>query len=501
MNSIRLRLSVMMFFHFLILGSWMVTLATYLMSSPLDGGLNFSASLNSLIYSTLAVAGLLAPLLVGLLADRLFSAQRIMVVFYVCGGLFMFAAAWWCEQRAPLIEATFTELLSGHQVGGVTAAEALESGDPVLRAQAQEVVEQVNQDPAMLHVVSNTFGPLFVLMLFYSIVTLICGMLCNVTSLRNLADPKRSFGSVRVMGTIGWIVSALLIGLVLDPISAQPLRLAGAVSLGMGAYALFLPNTPPINRGTTLTQMLGLPALKLLREVPFAVFVLCAIGLSAVQQFYALYANKFLTDLGAPKPTAVQALSQAAEVVCMLLFPLALPRLGIKGMMLLGLVGWVLRNALFATGAIPLVVGIGLPLHGLCFSFFFIVGNIYVDQKAPPHLRASAQGIMVFSVTGVGFLSGNYLAALVKNHYTLGTQTNWTEVWLIPCLMAAVISVVFLLFFRTEPARPGATPSTSEPIAEDPELLVLGAQADAAVAAESESRPAAERPPESESKV
>lgn len=454
--TIRPRLRGLMFLHYFVLGTWVVPLGSYLLSSPADGGLNFSAGLNAWVYSALGLAGLIAPPFVGLLADRYFSAQKVIACLYAAGTLLLLIAAWWCDHRAPVIKKAYDALLAA-DAGGAGA------------------VSRVNADPLMHAAVIDTFTPLFAVMIAYVVLMMICGMLCNVVSLRNLEDPAKSFGGVRVFGTVGWIVSGLVVGVALRvglpeaAVSPRFFVLAAGVSVVTSLYALTLPKTPPLNKGTTLAQTLGLPALRMFKSRPFVVFLVTAVGLSMVQQFYMLYANKYLTDLGFSRPTAVQTLAQWSEIGFMLLLPLLLPRLGVRNVILIGLAGWVMRNLLFATGADWVVAGVALPLHGLAFTFFFVVGNVYIDSEAPRHLRASAQGIMALCVMGCGVLAGNQVAAAVKDAHTAGAATDWRAVWAVPAFVSAGLLVGFAALFR--PARVATPAEIADPIAEETETM------------------------------
>jgi hypothetical protein len=260
---------------------------------------------------------------------------------------------------------------------------------------------------------------------------------------------------------VSWIVVNVAIDLLGDPLSAQPLYVAAAGSLFMGVYSFTLPHTPPARMGKGIAEAVGLPALKMFRDPSFRVLIASALCLSAVQQFYGVYANPFLRDLGAAKPTALQTLAQVSEVVCLLAFPLVLARYGFKITLAIGVLGWVVRNALFATGWLPVIAAVGLPLHGMCFAFFFLVSNVYVDRHAPPHLRASAQGIFTFTVAGVGTLLGNYFSAQVLEAHRADDVVSWAWFWLVPAATAAAVLAFFLAGFRDD--RPIAMPTPEVP--------------------------------------
>ena len=422
-GPIRARLSLMMFGQYLILGAWAVPLATYLLKAPAEGGLGFSPSQTSWVYSTTAIAGLLAPLVLGLLADRLFAAQRLLGVLHFAGAVILFAMARFCA----------------HQQAELRASADL-TGD-----------------------VRWTFGVLMALMMANSLVLILTLALCNVTGFRNLKEPKKSYTGVRLFGTVAWIVVNVAIDVFGDPLSAQPLYVAAIGSLAMGVYSFTLPHTPPARIGKGIAEAIGLPALKMFRRPAFRVLIVCGMCMAAVQQFFGVYANPYLTDLGVAKPMALQTVAQVFEVICMLAFPAVLARYGFKTTLAVGIFGWVVRNLLFATGWLPAIAAIALPLHGMCYTFFFVVANIYVDRNAPPHLRASAQGIFTFTVSGIGTLLGNSLSAQVLEANRAADGMHWLWFWLVPAAAAAVVFALFVSFFRDDPQVPSTSSTLSEP--------------------------------------
>lgn len=451
----RLRLSLMMFGQYLILGAWMVTMATYLMASPVRGGLNFSPGDASWIYSTLAIAGIVAPLFIGLLADRLFAAQKLMCVFHLIGSVLLFAAASWCDARHPLLEETYRRLAADERVGGIPLLEAEQSPNrPDLRPAIRQLQQGLNAHPEMAALVRGTFGPLFALMLCYSFTVLLTMTLTTTIAMQKLSQPKRNFSSVRLWGTVGWIVTGLVVQLVLQPISPMPMYLAAALSAIMGLLCLKLPHTPPKGHGRTLAQAFGVPALGLFRDRSFQVFALCTVVIAVTQQFWTVYANRYLNELQVPLPTATQTLAQIAEVACMASFAVIIPRMRLKWIMLFGLAMLALRNGLFATEGVWLVVVLGLPLHGISYAYWSVTGSIYVDQKAHGDLRASAQGILTFLSMGLGTFAGNWLSGLVVQANTMGSDVAWERVWLVPTGMCLVVGLVFALRFREPPPPP-----------------------------------------------
>jgi hypothetical protein len=443
---VRTRLSVMMFLFFFAVGSWIVTLSTYLMSDPLKGGLNFTTVEVGWVYSTFAFGGMIAPLLIGLLSDRLFAAERVLGVTGLLCAALLFAAARWCDANFPPAEDAYLR---------AAAAELPGASDDELRRYARGgeappgvrgALERVNEDPAVRRAAATAFGPLFGLMLAYCTSFQIGQTLTTVIALRNLIDPN-DFSRVRLFGTVGWIVAGNVVGAALAAVSTQPLDLAAGASAALGAYAFTLPHTPPKGTGRTPAEALGLPALRLFRDPSFGVFVGVAFVCTAMNQFYVVYAHRYLTDLGLPRAAQVMTLGQVCEVVCMFSIPLLGPNRRLKLLMTLGLAGWVARGVALTSAWVPAVVAVGVPMHGWSFAFFSVVAATYLDREAPTHLRASAQGILTF-VSGVAAWSGNTFAGWVVERHRDGPAIDWPPVWLFPLLGCSVALMAFLVYFK-----------------------------------------------------
>ncbi|HYH69226.1 MAG TPA: MFS transporter [Urbifossiella sp.] len=440
-RAVPARLAVMMLLFYFGLGAWVPTLSTYLMSAPTRGGLNFTTQEVGWLYSSFAFGGMLAPLVIGLLTDRLFRAELVLgVSSLLCAGL-LFAAATWCDENAPLAE---------------TAYEAAAVRDGALTS---EQFDRVNDDAEVRRVAAVTFGRLFALMLAYCVFMQLAMTLTTVIGLRNLADPERRFAGVRLYGTVGWIAAGLAVGQLFRAVSSDVLYLAAAGSLVVGVYAFTLPRTPPLGSGRSVADLFGLRALVLFRDRSFVVFVLVAFVTTAMNQFYVVYGHRYLTDHGVPKPEQVMTVAQVIEVGCMFALPLLRPRDRMKGLMLVGLGGYAVRGWVMAAGWTPAVVAIGVPMHGMGYTFFLLVASTYLDREAPPHLRASAQGIITFVSGGVGVWVGNAFAAAVVDGHRVGTKIDWHAVWLVPLAVCTVVAVAFALFFY--PPAGGQEPGDS----------------------------------------
>ncbi len=415
LRSVPGRLAVMMFLQYFGLGAWIVPLTRYLPAAPEHGGLALTPTEVGLVYMTLAVGGLVAPFVVGLLADRWFAAEKVIAGSHVVMAGMLAAAGWWCH---------------------------IHSGSAA--------------DP------SAAIGPLAGLMLVYSIGCQITLTLTNVISFRNLHDSEGSFGYVRLVGTFGWVVGGMVVGWVLNPMSAEPLFLASVGSVVLAGFALTLPHTPPKGYGRPVREVLGLPAVKMLRDPAIIVFALVLFLGNMLNQFYVLFTAPYLQDLGVHVdlgplgswgPVVIMTLAQWCEIACMAASPFLVRRLGLKRLMVIGVLGWVLRNGLLYWGNVPLLVAVGLPMHGWSYAFFSMLGAMFVDREAPEHLRAGTQALVTFLSSGPAVILGNYLASRVVQMNRVGEVTNWDAVWIIPFVGYLVGFVFFVALFREPPSE------------------------------------------------
>lgn len=389
------QLSVMMFLQFFVWGAWFVTLGTYLFKIGFTGGQVGNTYLMN------NIAAIIAPFFVGMIADRYFASQKVMGVLHLLGGVFMFLAT------------------------GIT-------------------------DPATL----------IPTLLLYNLCYMPTLALVNAVSFNQMDNPAAQFPKVRVWGTIGWIVAGLVITFGLSGLSENveatdtPMKMAAVASILMGLYSFTLPNTPPQNIGKNVSigEVLGLKALRLLKERNFLVFVLCSLLISIPLAFYYNFTNPFLNDLGMTGVAAKQSMGQMSEVIFMVLMPLFFARLGVKKMLLVGMLAWVARYALFANGDNQTLVWMlysGILLHGICYDFFFVTGQIYVDKKASSDIRASAQGFIALITYGVGIGLGSWFSGQIVEAYTAADGVkDWPTIWVIPCAFAVVIAFIFALTFK-----------------------------------------------------
>jgi len=408
MTAIRGRLSAMMFLQYFVYGSWLVTLGTFL-----GHALGATGTQVGLAYMTPAIAAILSPFLVGMIADRFFATERVLAVLHLAGAALLYAAT---------MQQSF-----------------------------------------------GAFAPLF---LAYTLCFMPTLALTNSISFDNMRDPSREFPGIRVLGTIGFIAVGLIIGRLGADATALPLRIGAVASVVLAVYCLTLPHTPPHNAGKPLSarDVLGLDALALMRDRSFAVFVLGSFLLCIPLQFYYAFTNPFLNEIGVTGAAGKMTIGQMSEIGFMLLMPWFLVRLGVKRMLLIGMAAWTARYLCFAygdAGAGMWMLYLGIALHGVCYDFFFVTGQIYVDQRADVTIRAAAQGFIALVTLGAGQAIGSWLSGVVVDaHAFRATATgapvhDWTAIWVIPAIGALGVLLIFAALFR--PAPVVVTPIASEP--------------------------------------
>jgi len=395
----------MMFLEFFIWGAWFVTLGTFLPQN-----LNASGYDVANIFSTQSWGAIIAPFIIGLIADRYFNAERILAVLHLLGAVLMY------------------QMYNSASVG-------------------------------------QFYPYVFVYMIAY-MPTL---ALVNSVSFRQLANPEKSFSGIRVWGTIGWILAGLTIsflgwdsdGGIKEGLLKNTFLMASVASLVLGLFSFTLPKTPPIVKvgaaKRNLSEVLGLDAIKLLGNRNYLVFFVASVLICIPLAFYYQNANLFLSEAGLPNPTGKMAIGQVSEAFFLLLLPVLFVRIGFKNTIMLGMLAWAIRYLLFAygnAGELAYMLIIGIALHGICYDFFFVSGQIYTDSKAGEKYKGSAQGLITLATYGVGQLIGFWVAGFISEHYKENPASGpfWQHVWLVPAGIAVVVLFLFAVFFKNERA-------------------------------------------------
>lgn len=409
-SGTRIQLSFMMFLEFFIWGAWFVTLGTFLGTNLKADGLETAK-----VFSTQSWGAIIAPFIIGLIADRYFNAERILGVLHLAGAGLMY-----------------------------------------LMFKSENVA---------------VFYPYVFLYMVLFMPTL---ALVNSVSFRQLQDPEKQFSSIRVFGTIGWIVAGVAISFFhwdneQNNLQGDTLRntflMASIASAFLGIFSFTLPKTPPKGKGTSakISEILGLDALKLLKDPNFLIFFVASIAICIPLAFYYQNANPFLTSIKLENATAKMAIGQVSEALFLLLLPVFFKRFGFKNTILIGMLAWAIRYALFAygnAGELAFMLIVGIALHGLCYDFFFVSGQIYTDAKAGEKYKSSAQGLITLATYGLGMLIGFWVAGYISDHYKLADgSTDWKMVWLIPAGIAAVVMLLFALAFRDKSKAAAQTES------------------------------------------
>lgn len=392
-TNTRIQLSIMMFLQFFVWGSWYATTGTYLQKLGFDG-----AAVGN-IFSTISIAAIIAPLFVGIIADRFFEAQKVLAMSHIIGAGILY----------------FTSTVND----------------------------------------ADTF---YWVLLLYSIFYMPTLALTNAVSFYQMTSPEKEFPSIRVLGTIGWIVAGWIISFAKFEDSNMQFVIAAAASLITGLYCFTLPSTPSKSKGEPINigRLLGLDALKLMKSRNFAILVISSFLVSIPLNFYFTFANAFFNETGMEYAAAKMTLGQVSEIVFMLLMPFFFARLGVKKMILVGILAWIIRYLLFAYGDNQSMVWmfyIGILLHGICYDFFFVTGQIYVDNEAPEEIRASAQGLITLATYGVGMYIGAIVAGQIVKQFTILENGEiighlWWNIWMVPAALAAIVLILFMALFR-----------------------------------------------------
>ncbi len=392
--SIRVQLSLMMFLEFFIWGGWFVTMGTYLARSLKATDFQIGAA-----YGTQALGAIIAPFIIGLIADKFFSAQKILGVLHIAGAGLMYYMS-----------------------------------------------------------TLDSFSAFYPVLLIYMILYMPTLALVNSVSFKQMNNAEKQFSYIRVWGTVGWIIAGLIIGWLAwekNESLANTFRLTAIVSAVLGFFSFTLPNTPPPKAGTktSVREILGLDALGLLKDRNFFIFFLSSLLICIPLAFYYQHANVFLNELNVSGAAAKMSLGQISETIFMFLMPFFFVRLGVKNMLLFGMAAWVIRYLLFGfgdSGSNMWMLYLGIILHGICYDFFFVTGQIYTDKKAGEKIRSSAQGMITLATYGLGMFVGFWFAGYIAENFKTADGHAWKNIWLIPAVIAAGVMILFLFFFKND---------------------------------------------------
>ncbi|MEM7486283.1 MAG: nucleoside permease [Bacteroidota bacterium] len=399
--KIKFQLSLMMFLEFFIWGGWFVTMGIYLPNTLQASGADIAVA-----YSTQSWGAIIAPFIIGLIADRYFNAERILGVSHLIGAVLMYQLA-----------------------------------------------------------SATDFGSFYPYVLGYMIIYMPTLALVNSVSFNQMKDPAKEFSFVRVFGTIGWIVAGLSIsffgwdseaGVKEGLLKNTFLMVAGASAL-LGIFSFTLPRTPPKvakNEKISISDILGLEALKLLRDKNFLIFFIASVLICIPLAFYYQHAGQFLGEIGVANPAGKMTIGQISEVLFMLLLPFFFKKYGFKKTILAGMLAWTVRYLLFAygnSGELAFMLLIGIALHGICYDFFFVSGQIYTDSKAGARYKSAAQGLITLATYGVGMLIGFWIAGMITDSYLISENVHeWKNIWTFPAIFAAGVLILFVLLFKNE---------------------------------------------------
>jgi nucleoside transporter len=399
-STTKIQLSLMMFLEFFIWGGWFVTLGTFLGNNLGAEGAEIGQA-----FSTQSWGAIIAPFIIGLIADRFFNAERILGVLHLVGAGLMY---------------------------------------------------MMSQ--------STDFATFYPYVLGYMIAYMPTLALVNSVAFNQMKDPSKDFPLIRVWGTIGWILAGLIISFafswdsesgIKEGLLANTFMMTAIASAVLGIFSFTLPKTPPSAKGEKvgLGDVLGLEALKLLKDRNFLVFFLSSVLICIPLAFYYTNLSPFLTESAVENSTAWTTVGQASEILFMLLLPFFFKKFGFKKTILVGMLAWAVRYMLFAYGNggdLFSIVVLGIALHGICYDFFFVSGQIYTDSKAGPKIKSAAQGLITLATYGVGMLVGFYITGKITDANIVGEGHDWSSVWIFPAIFAAVVFIIFALLFKNE---------------------------------------------------
>lgn len=374
-----------MLLQYFIWGAWYVTMGTYMSVFLKSSGVQIGAA-----YSALAIATMISPFFIGMVADRYFAAQRIMGVLHILGGALLYFAT---------------------------------------------------------QITDNTF--FYWIIVFYSLLYMPTIALSNSVAFQQMTDPGKQFPWIRVFGTIGWIISGLMIGALAIEKTPSTFYMAAIASVALGVISFTLPNTPP--KGKSTDSAIGAEAFVLFKDKSYLIFFVAAILVCIPLSFYYGFANLFLNEIGMENAASKMIMGQISEAVFILAIPFLFNSIGVKKILMIGILAWILRYVCFAFGNVDANVWMlyaGIILHGVCYDFFFVTGYMYTEKKAGEKIKNAAQGLFTFATYGLGMFVGTWFSGFTTDHYTLNGQHLWGNIWLIPAYIAIAVLFYFIFFFK-----------------------------------------------------
>jgi nucleoside transporter len=383
------KLSLMMFLEYFIWGSWYVTMVTYMSVYLNATGVQIGAA-----YGALAIATMISPFFVGMVADRFFAAQRIMGILHLLGGVLLYLAT----------------TITGN-------------------------------------------AAFYWIIVFYSLLYMPTIALSNSVAFHQMTDPGRQFPWIRVFGTAGWIVAGTLITALSIEKTQHTFQMAAIASFALGLISFALPDTPPKAResNVSFSKALGADAFVLFRDRPYLIFFIAAILVCIPLSFYYGWANGFLNEIGLGDVAFKMTLGQFSEALFILAIPFLFNSIGVKKMLLLGMAAWILRYVCFAYGNVSAnlwMLYAGIILHGICYDFFFVTGYMYTEKKAGEKIKSAAQGLFTFATYGVGMFIGTWISGFTADYYKVEQVHQWKQIWLVPAYIAVAVLFYFILFFK-----------------------------------------------------
>jgi len=381
-------LSSMMFLQYYIWGSWYVTMGTFMSKYLGASGLQIGAA-----YSALAIATMISPFFVGMIADRFFAAQKVMGVLHILGAVLLFLAS---------------------------------------------------------NITTN--GAFYWVILCYSLAYMPTMALSNSVAFRQMTDIGKQFPPIRVFGTIGWVISGFMISLFGIEQTPNTFYMAAIVSGLLGFFCFFLPDTPPVKTTTTSAKSIfGIEALVLFKDKPYLIFFVAAIFVCIPLSFYFSFANLYLNQLGMNNVAGKMVMGQISEALFILAIPFLFNKIGVKKMVLIGMTAWLLRYLCFAFGDMGTGVWMllmGIILHGVCYDFFFVTGYMYTEKKSNERIKSASQGLFTFVTYGLGMFIGTWFAGFVTTHFSTGQEYQWQTIWYVPAFIAVAVLICFIFFFK-----------------------------------------------------